>query len=139
MLVLVSNASSTSGLSLAANPPIGLGYGDQTNMSSVVALPLGMNEIDGLNITLFLFAVGLSGSNTIVLEIFNHRLTISNNGWSSFNLRIVGNELSISDEFGLSMFRVGVHTSDNNARNLLSINKLIATNAYISSISIIGV
>jgi hypothetical protein len=135
----VSNASSTSGLSLAANPPIGLGYGDQTNMSSVVALPLGMNEIDGLNITLFLFAVGLSGSNTIVLEIFNHRLTVSTNGWSSFDLQIVGSELSISDEFGLSMFSVGVHTSDNNARNLLSINKLIATNAYISSISIIGV
>ena len=135
----VSNASSASPLSDAANPPIGLGYGDQLNMTSVVALPAGMNEIDGLSISLFLFAVGISGSDTIVLEIFNHRITVSSNGWNSFNLQIVGDDLSISNELDMSMFRVGIHTSDTNARNLLGTNNTIASNPYISSISIIGV
>jgi hypothetical protein len=135
----VANASSASPLSDAANPPIGLGYGDQYNMSSIVALPLGMNEIDGLNITLFLLAVGLTGSDTIILEIFNHRVTVASNGWSSFNLQIIGNELAISNEFGISMFRVGLLKNDNNARNVLSVNNPIASTAYISSISIIGV
>jgi len=134
----VSNSSSTQPISDAANPPIGLGFGDQTNLGSIVALPAGLNEID-LNLTLFAHVVGLVSPDTITLNIFNHQLVFSTNGWVSYNLQLIGDELTISNEFGLSVYKVGVQISDINARNLLSVANQIASTAYISSLSIIGV
>lgn len=134
----VRNASSSSALNIAANPPIGLGHGDQYYMFSEVALFSGMNELD-LTINLFANVASLSGGQTITVEIFSHRLTFSSNGWSSYSLTLIRDELTRSNEFGLSMYRVGVEVSSVNADSLLSMFNPIASTPYITGLSIIGV
>ena len=135
----VQNASSSLPASQGANPPVGLGHGDQVLLNSEVALFSGMNEIDGLSITLFAHVVGLGSGQTITVEIFNHRLTFSFNGWSSYSLDLIATEIPRSNEFGLSMYRVGLEVNDLNAHALLSILNPIASTPYINALSIIGV
>lgn len=135
----VSNASSTRTIDQAANPPIGIGHGDQNYLFSEVALFSGMNETTNLRVNLFANVVGLSGSQTITVEIFSHRLTFSLNGWNSYSLTLIRDEVARSNEFGLSMYRVGVEVSDINAQNLLSILNPVSSSPYISALSIIGV
>lgn len=135
----VENASSSQALQFAANPPRGIGFGDQGNLSSLVALPFGINEIDDLTINIFAYVVGLSVSGSLTIEIFGHRMTFNNNGWNSYSIGVFRTEDFLSDEFGLSMYQVGIDQSDLNALALLSINNKIATTAYIQSLSIIGV
>ena len=134
----VRNASSSSPLSLAANPPVGLGHGDQYYMYSEVALFSGMNELD-LTVNLFANVVGLGVGQSITIDIFSHRLTFSLNGWNSYSLTLIREELERSNEFGLSMYRVGVDVSDTNANALLSAVNPIASTPYITGLSIIGV
>ena len=135
----VENASSSQALQFAANPPRGIGFGAQGNLSSLVALPSGINEIDDLTINIFAYVVGLSASETLTIEAFAHWMTFSNNGWNSYSIGISRIEDFLSDEFGLSMYQVGVEQSELNAIALLSINNKIATSPYIQSLSIIGV
>lgn len=134
----VRNASSSSPPSLAANPPVGLGHGDQYYMYSEVALFSGMNELD-LTVNLFANVVGLGVGQSITIDIFSHRLTFSLNGWNSYSLTLIREELERSNEFGLSMYRVGVDVSDTNAAALLSAVNPIASTPYITGLSIIGV
>ena len=135
----VSNASSSSPLSIAANPPIGLGIGDQFFTFSEVALFSGMNETDNLRIQIYLKAQNITPTATITIEVFSHRVTLIANGWTGFSLTLIRNELERSNEFGLSVYRVGVEESETNRANLLSALNPIASTPYISSISIIGV
>lgn len=135
----VANASSSSGLSIAANPPVGLGIGDQYLTFSEVALFSGMNEIDGLQVQIFLKAENITAPATISVEIFSYRFTLTANGWSSFNAILIRSEIERSNEFGLSMYRVGVMESETNRTNLLSGLNPIASTPYISALSIIGV
>ena len=135
----VENASSSQSLQFAANPPRGLGVGDQGVLGSIVALPAGLNEIDGLSINLFAYVVGLGAGESITVEIFNHRMTFLFNGWNSYPLEIFGSEFNLSDEFGFSVYRMQVEDNDQNSSSLLSINNQVASTAYISSLSIIGV
>jgi len=135
----VQNASSSLAASQAANPPVGLGHGDQVLLNSEVALFSGMNEIDGLSINLFAKVVGLGSGESITVEIFNHRMTFSSNGWQSYSLDLLASEVARSNEFGLSMYRVGIERNDLNANALLSRLNPIASTPYISALSIIGV
>ena len=135
----VENASSSQSLQFAANPPIGLGVGDNGVLGSIVALPVGMNEIDGLSINLFAYVVGLGAGQSITVEIFNHRMTFSFNGWNSYSLEIFGSDLNLSDEFGLSVYRVEINNNDTNLQSLLSFNNPVSSSPFISSLSIIGV
>ena len=135
----VQNASSSLPASQGANPPIGLGHGDQVLLNSEVALFSGMNEIDGLSINLFAKVAGLGSGESITVEIFSHRMTFSQNGWNSYSLDLLASEVARSNEFGLSMYRVGIEVSDLNANALLSIVNPIASTPYISALSIIGV
>lgn len=135
----VISANSSSALSVAANPPVGLGIADRYLMFSECALFRGMNEIDNLRIQINVKAANLVSPNTITVEIFSHRLTLTSNGWSKFSVDLVRDEIERSNEFGLSMYRVGVEVSDINGDNLLSALKPIASNGYISALSIIGV
>ena len=135
----VASASSSSALSVAANPPIGLGILDRQVMFSEVALFSGMNETDNLRIQIYVKAAGITSPDTISLDIFNHRLILTADGWTGFSIELVANEIDRSNEFGLSMYRVGVDSTDTNFNNLLSGYNPIASTPYISALSIIGV
>lgn len=135
----VASASSASALSAAANPPIGLGVADRFLLFSEAALFAGMNETDNLRVRVFVRVLGLTGSNTITIDVFGFRLTMSSNAWHVFNLSVILGEIERSDEFGLSMYRVGLDQSVVNYESLLSAASPIASNPYIASLSIIGV
>jgi hypothetical protein len=66
-------------------------------------------------------------------------MTFSSNGWQSYSLDLLASEVARSNEFGLSMYRVGIEVNDLNANALLSILNPIASTPYISALSIIGV
>ena len=117
--------------------PSGLGLFDPQIMFSYVALFAGMREID-LQVNIFLKVVNYVANTPF--DIFGHRLTPIANGWNSFGVNLRHGELSISNEFNLSMYRVGLEDTSNNRSNLLSQTKLLSSSPmYISGLSIIGV
>jgi len=120
------------------NPAQGLGIFDPQVMFSNVALYGGMNQIDGLEVKVFINVVNYSAGS--VIDIFGHRLSITSAGWNEYSLKLRLEEITLSDDFNLSMYRVGLDDSPNNASLLLSINNKINTSPlYISGLSIIGV
>ena len=120
------------------NPAQGLGIFDPQVMFSNVALFGGMNQIDGLEVKVFLDVVNYSAGS--VIDIFGHRLSITSGGINEFSLKLRLDEIDLSDEFNLSMYRVGLDETPNNETLLLSVNNKINTSPlYIRAISIIGV
>ena len=117
--------------------PSGLGLFDPQIMFSYVALFAGMREID-LQVNIFIKVVNYVANTPF--DIFGHRLTPIVNGWNSFGVNLRHGELGISNEFNLSMYRVGLEDTLNNRSNLLSQDKLLTSSPmYISGLSIIGV
>ena len=104
----------------------------------MVALFAGMRE-EGLNVDIFIKVANLSG--TLDFDIFGYRVELFQNDWNSFGLGlIVPEDLSMSDEFGLSMYRVGVDNTPHNQSILLGTgNPITGSPAYIQAISVIGV
>ncbi len=123
----------------AGNTPAqGLGIFDPQVMFSNVALYGGMNQIDDLEVKVFLDVVNYSAGS--VIDIFGHRLSITSGGLNEFSLKLRLDEIDLSDEFNLSMYRVGLDETPNNESLLLSVNNKINTSPlYIRAISIIGV
>jgi hypothetical protein len=74
------------------------------------------------------------------IDIFGHRLSITSGGWNSYSLKLRLEEITLSDQFRLSMYRVGLDGTPNNQGLLLSIdNKVNTSPLYIRALSIIGV
>ena len=105
----------------------------------MVALFAGMRE-EGLNVDIFIKVANLP-SGTLDFDIFGYRVELFQNDWNSFGLGlIVPEDLSMSDEFGLSMYRVGVDNTPHNQSVLLGTgNPITGSPAYIQAISVIGV
>ncbi len=119
-------------------PAEGLGIFDPQVMFSNVALYGGMNQIDDLEVKVLLDVVNYSAGSFI--DIFGHRLPITSGGLNEFSLKLRLNEINLSDDFGLSMYQVGLDDTPNNADLLLSLDNKLNTNPlYIRAISIIGV
>ena len=121
-----------------SDPAQGVGIFDPQVMFSNVALYGGMNQIDGLEVDVFIDVVNYSAGSFI--DIFGQRLSITASGWNEYNLKLRLEEITLSDEFRLSMYQVGIDDTLNNGNLLLSINNKINTSPlYIRAISIIGV
>jgi hypothetical protein len=121
-----------------SDPAQGVGIFDPQVMFSNVALYGGMNQIDGLEVDVFIDVVNYSVGSFI--DIFGQRLSITSNGWNQYSLKLRLEEVTLSDEFRLSMYQVGIDDTLNNSNLLLSINNKINTSPlYIRAISIIGV
>ena len=122
-----------------SNPPQGLGVFDPQVMYSNVALFAGMNQISDLDVDI-LFNVENYVSGSFFVDIFGHRLGVIHNGWNSYGLTLRAEELQESNEFKLSMYRVGLESTVNNEEVLLSQNNQITSGpVYIKGLSIIGV
>ena len=121
------------------NPPQGLGVFDPQVMYSTVALFGGMNQISDLDVDIFINVENYV-SGTFLVDIFGHRLSIAQNGWNSFGVTLRAQELQESNEFRLSMYRVGLEPTVNNEDILLSqSNQITSSPVYIKGLSIIGV
>ena len=120
-----------------SNPAQGLAIFDPQVMFSNVALFGGMNQIDDLDIDIFIDVVNYSAGSFV--DIFGHRLSITQSGWNEYSVKLRLEENSFSNEFRLSMYQVGLDETPNNSGLLLSIdNKINTSPLYIRAISIIG-
>ena len=121
------------------NTPRGLGVFDPQVMFSSVALFSGMNQISDLDVDIFINVENYS-SGSFLVDVFGHRLSIVQNGWNSFGVTLRAEELQESNEFRLSMYKIGLEQSVNNESILLSSDNLISSSpVYIKGLSIIGV
>lgn len=122
------------------SPPKGIGTFDLDLMYSIVSLFGGMNQIDDLDVDIFINIENYS-SGTFEIEIFGYRLSIVQNGWNSFGLSLRLSELErYSRDFRLSMYQVGLMPTARNQAIVLGDNNRITSNpVYIKGISIIGV
>jgi len=95
-------------------------------------------NFNDLDVDIFLNAVNITSPVTV--DVFGYRLTVSLNGWNSYGLDLRTPESTLSDDFGLSMYRVGIDETINNESVLLSKTNPINTNpAYIRGVAIVGV
>jgi len=118
-------------------PAKGLGVSDAELLSSEVAIPSGLNLV-GLKIIILINAVNITTSK--VFDIMGYPITVSSNGWSAHERDIRSPELERSQDFKLSMYRVGLDSTPLNQTNLLSTSNPIASSPeYIQGLSIIGV
>ena len=123
---------------VGTSPAVGLGIFDPQAMFSNVALYGGMNQIDDLEVKVFIDVVNYGAGSFV--DIFGHRLSITSGGWNSYSLKLRLEEITLSDQFRLSMYRVGLDGTPNNQGLLLSIdNKVNTSPLYIRALSIIGV
>ena len=66
-------------------------------------------------------------------------LTLNSLGWSSHDLALNMEELPRSNEFGLSVYRVGVDQSPNQINAVTSLTRPISGFPYIAGLTIVGV
>jgi len=127
-------------ISGSTEPAKGIGTFDLDLMYSIVSLFGGMNQIDDLNVDVFINVENYS-SGTFEVDIFGYRLAIVQNGWNSYGLSLRLSELAnYSRDFRLSMFEVGLMPTSRNQAILLGDNNKITSNpVYIKGLSIIGV
>ena len=124
--------------SSSTSPAQGLGTLDSQILFSLAALPAGINNI-GLNIVVYIKAANIGGS-PLNIDIFGHSISVSVNGWSAHELDLRLQESTQSDQFGLSVYRVGLDESLNNQSNLLSTsNPISSTPPFILGLCILGV
>lgn len=123
----------------STSPARGVGSLDAQLMYNYVSLFAGMNFND-LDVDVFLNAVNISSAGPITVDVFGYRLTVSLDGWNSYGLDLRTPESTLSDDFGLSMYRVGIDETINNESVLLSKSRPIGANpAYIRGVAIVGV
>lgn len=123
----------------SSNPAQGLGSTDPQVLFSEVALSAGLNLI-GLNVVVFINTENV-GVNPLLVDVFGYRLSLPLNGWNVISVDLREPELvDRSNDFRLSMHRVGLMDTPNNADVLLSASNLITANPpYIKGIAIMGV
>ena len=132
----IEGASSTSPISAAAAPPRAIGRGDLSSFYSPSAIFAGTIEND-LTVKCYIRALNYSVPFSIL--IMGNVLTISAGGWSEFTLDLIQDELDVSDQFALSMYRAGVDTGNLNINGVASPTYPPSTTGYVASIAIIGV
>ena len=123
----------------SSSPAKGLGSTDPQILFSEVALSAGLNLI-GLNVVIFINTENV-GVNPLLVDVFGYRLSLPLNGWNVISVDLREPELvDRSNDFRLSMHRVGLMDTPNNADVLLSASNLITANPpYIKGIAILGV
>ena len=128
-----------SGVSTSSTSPAqGLGTLDPQILFSEVALPAGINDA-GLSVTVYIKAANIGGS-PLVVDLFGYALSVTVNGWSAHQLDLRLQESTLSNQFGLSVYRVGLDESLSNPSSLLSANNRINTAPpYVLGLCILGV
>ena len=117
----------------------GIGALDGQILYSLAAIFAGMSQ-NSLDVDIFVNVAGLTSSNTpLLFDVFGYRLALTLSGWNSYGVDLRLPEHDLSDQFGLSMYRVGVSETAINTASLLSKdNPLGGSPAYIRGLSIVS-
>ena len=134
----VEGASSALAITSAAAPPRAIGPGDLPTFYSPAAIFSGTVE-EGLTLKAYINAKNLGVGDSFEFIVMGNTLTISANGWNEFNLDHMQDELELSDQFGLSMYRAGLDQRNANINGIASPTYPPSTTGYVAGLCIIGV
>lgn len=134
----VEGASSSLAITDAAAPPRGIGRGDLPTFYSPAALFSGTVE-GGYSVKVCINVKNLGSGQSFVFIVMGNSLTLTANGWTSFDIDLVQDELTLSDRFGLSVYRAGVDERTANVSGIASPSHPPSTSGYVAGLSIIGV
>ena len=141
----VEGVSSSEAISVAGAAPRTIATGDLSSMFSEAAIFSGMREDPLLDITAFVRVLQNGGVySPISIDLMGQRITMNTTGWTSHTLNFRLDELSRSDDFGLSVYRVGPDESAHNLTQLFIFGVDMSGGSgtflpYISGLTIIGV
>lgn len=134
----VEGASSALAITSAAAPPRAIGPGDLPTFYSPAAIFSGTVE-EGLTLKAYINAQNLGVGDSFEFIVMGNTLTISANGWTEFELDLMQDELELSDQFGLSMYRAGLDQRNANINGIASPTYPPSTTGYVAGLCIIGV
>ena len=134
----VEGASSSAAITAAGAPPRGIGAGDLPTFYSPASVFSGTVE-EGLTLKAYLNVKNLGSGDSFNFIVMGNTLTLTANGWSEFTLDLMQDELDLSDQFGLSMYRAGVDQRNANISGIASPTYPPSTAGYVAGLCIIGV
>jgi hypothetical protein len=134
----VESASSALAITQAGAPPRAIGRGDLPTFYSPAALFTGTVE-SGLTVKAYINVLNLGVGDSFTFLLMGNTLTLSANGWTEFELDLMQDELPISDQFGLSMYRIGVDERTANVNGIASPSYPPSSSGYVAGLTIIGV
>lgn len=141
----VKNVSSGSSISTAGAVVQAIGFGDLNSMISESAIFPGIKDDSTLDITAYVNTRQDGGSySALSIDLLGERITMNSTGWTSHTLSFRLDELPRSNEFGLSMYRIGPDDTEHNRIHLYVTGADIDGSSgsfkpYISGLTIIGV
>jgi len=122
----------------AKSPPRAIGPGDLPSFYSPAAIFMGTVE-NGLNVKAYLNVKNLGVGDSFSFIVMGNTLEINANGWTEFYIDLMQDQLSLSDQFGLSMYRAGVDQRTANVNGIASPTYPPSTSGYVAGLCIIGV
>jgi len=134
----VSGASSSSAITVAGAPPRAIGVGDLPSFYSIASLSSGTVE-NNLRVYAYVFVMGLVEGDSFDFMVMGNILAITQSEWSVFELDLMQDEHELSDQFGLSMYRVGPDERNANISGVASPTYPPSTSAHVAALTIIGV
>lgn len=141
----VEGISSGSGISSAGAAPRAIATGDLNSMFSESAIFPGMRDDSTLDLTAYVHVIQNGGSYTpISIDLLGERITMNSTGWTTHTLNFRLDELPRSDDFGLSVYRVGPDESAHNLTQLFIFGVDMDGGSgtylpYVAGLTIIGV
>ncbi|MCW4019705.1 MAG: hypothetical protein NWF14_00530 [Candidatus Bathyarchaeota archaeon] len=134
----VEGASSSLAITSAGAPPRGIGRGDLPTFYSPAAIFGGTVE-NSLSVRVCINVKNLGSGDSFSFIVMGNTLSLSANGWTKFEIDLLQDELPLSDQFGLSMYRAGVDERTANVSGLASPSYPPSTSGYVAGLAIIGV
>ena len=141
----VDGVSSGSSISSAGAVAQAIGDGDLNSLFSESAIFPGMRDDSTLDITAYVHVLQNGGSYTpLSIDLLGERITMNSAGWTTHTLSFRLDELQRSNEFGLSMYRIGPDDTEHNRMHLYIKGTDIdgssgAFKPYLAGLTIIGV
>ena len=141
----VKGVSSGSSISSAGAVVQAIAFGDLNSMMSESAIFPGIKDDPTLDITAYVNIRQDGGSySALSIDLLGERITMNSTGWTTHTLSFRLDELPRSNEFGLSMYRIGPDDSEHNRIHLYIKGTDIdgssgAFKPYIAGLTIIGV
>ena len=141
----VEGVSSSEDISNAGAAPRSIATGDLSSMFSEAAIFPGMREDPTLDISAYVRVIQNGGTySPISIDLMGQRITMNTTGWTSHTLNFRLDELLRSEDFGLSVYRVGPDESSHNLTQLFIFGVDMSGGSgvflpYVAGLTIIGV
>ncbi len=134
----VRNTSSSSAISVRGAAPKAIGRGDLSSFYSEVALFAGTAEDSNLYLRVWTKLRNYS-TGSLSLDVMGNTLTLNSSDWQYHDIEFTVDEVSRSNQFGLSMYQAGVDDTRGQINAVSSTLKPPSANPHISGLCILGV